>query len=256
LPTPCRRNRHAAAAVDDDRGHAHETHEELTVKPTYWKTWIPAVWLLPIALTMSSDAAGQSSSQYGDPRARRPLTLADCSWTFDPPPEPKQIKLHDQITVIVNEKWVVTSEGEMDRRKKTSANATVKDWVLLKKFSLIPDPQSAGDPKISTALENKYQAKSDLEERSSMTFKIACEVADKRPNGLLVIEGRRKVGNNHDSWEQCLTGVVRPEDVLPNNTVLSENVAELRIFKRESGHVRDGYRRGWLLEWLDKYQLF
>ncbi len=218
-------------------------------------SWLPLACLLTLA-TPCLEARAQSSSQYGDPQKRRPLSLAECSWTFDPPPEPKQVKLHDQVTVVVNEKWVVTSEGEMDRRKKTSAYAALKDWVLLKKGNLIPDPQSNGDPRISASLENKYQAQSDLEERSSMTFKIACEVVDKRPNGLLVIEGRRRLGNNHDSWEQCLTGIVRPEDILPNNTVLSENVADLRIVKRESGHVRDGYRRGWLLEWLDKYQPF
>ena len=43
---------------------------------------------------------------------------------------------------------------------------------------------------------------------------------------------------------------------MPNNTVLSENVADMRIVKRETGHVRDGYRRGWALEWLDKWQPF
>jgi len=81
-------------------------------------------------------------------------------------------------------------------------------------------------------------------------------LVDKRPNALLVVEGRRTITNNHEVWEQSLTGVVRPEDVLPNNSVLSENVAELRITKREAGHVRDGYRRGWMLQWLDKYQPF
>ena len=44
--------------------------------------------------------------------------------------------------------------------------------------------------------------------------------------------------------------------MLPNNTVISEKVAELSIDKREEGMARDGYRRGWLLQWLDKYQPF
>ena len=61
---------------------------------------------------------------------------------------------------------------------------------------------------------------------------------------------------NEEIWEQSLSGIVRRDDVLPNNTVLSEDIAELRIMKREVGSVRDGYRRGWFLRILDRYQPF
>ena len=57
-------------------------------------------------------------------------------------------------------------------------------------------------------------------------------------------------------WDYSLSGEIRSEDVKPNNMVLSENVASMRINKREQGHVRDSYRRGWMLEWLDKWQPF
>jgi len=213
---------------------------------------------LGVALWLGCTAAGlaQSSSMYGDPQNRRPLTVSQTSWTFEPPPEPKQIKLHDQLTVIVSEKSAVTSNGQMDRRKKATLDAVLKDWVLLDRFSFVPDPQNRGDPRLQGLWENKMRSQADLQTKDTMTFKIAVTVVDKRPNGYLVVEGRRSINNNHETWEQCLTGVVRAEDVLPNNTVLSENVAELRIFKREAGHVRDGYRRGWLLQWLDKYQPF
>jgi flagellar L-ring protein precursor FlgH len=89
-----------------------------------------------------------------------------------------------------------------------------------------------------------------------MRFRIACRVVDIRPNGNVLIEGRRSILNNDDTWEMSLIGVIRPEDVLPNNTVLSENVADLRIVKRETGHVRDGYRRGWFTRCLDMFQPF
>ena len=47
-----------------------------------------------------------------------------------------------------------------------------------------------------------------------------------------------------------------PQDVLPNRTVLSEDVTELHVDKDERGHVRDGYRRGWLYKLIDKYGFF
>lgn len=188
--------------------------------------------------------------------ARRGLSLAQASWTFEAQPEPKQFKLNDQLTVLVNEKSVVTSEGQMDRRKQSDGHLTLTDWLSLNNWSIRAAPQASGDPKIGGEAQNKYRAQADLETRDSMTFKIAVRIVDIRPNGTLVVEGNKSVRANAEAWEACLTGVIRPEDVLPNNTIQSENVAELRIVKRESGHVRDGYRRGWMLEFLDRYQPF
>lgn len=208
------------------------------------------------ALLVSSQASAQSSSLYGDPRGRVGLTVADTSWTFEKPPEPRKFKLNDQVTILVKENTQVSSDGEMDRRKQADGMMTLTDWIVFDKFAVIPDPQSHGNPTVGGAMSNKLRSQANLQTRDSMSFKIAVRVADIRPNGYLVLEGVRSIHNNNETWEQCLTGVVRPEDVLPNNTVQSENVGELRIFKRESGHVRDGYRRGWLLKILDKYQPF
>ncbi len=207
--------------------------------------------LRPLPPTANAAALSASSGMV-----RRGVPLSQASWTYDPPPEPRQFKLNDQITILVSEKSVVTSEGQMDRRKKADGHLTLSDWISLNNFAIRRAPQNSGDPKIAGEVENKYRAQADLETRDSMTFKIAARIVDIRPNGTLVIEGNKTVRNNNESWEACVAGVVRPEDVLPNNSVLSENVAELRIVKRESGHVRDGYRRGWLLEFLDKYQPF
>jgi len=205
---------------------------------------------------LTANAAAQSSSKYGDPADRRPLTLADVSWSYQPAVEPKPIEINDLITIVVDEKSQVISEGEIDRRKKASIDAALKDWVLLEWLALKPDPQSAGDPKISGSWNNKYRSEAELETRDAMKFKIACRVVDIRPNGNLVLEGRRTIRNNNEVWEQSLTGIVRAKDILPDNTVLSENIADLRLHKREAGHVRDGYRRGFLLRFLDTWQLF
>lgn len=212
--------------------------------------------LAAVVLGASPAARAQSGSLLGDPEHRTGLSMANASWMYQPVPPPKEIKLHDQITIVVKMTSVVTSEGEMDRRKKAKLDAILKEWALIDGFSLIPDPQSAGEPAVKGSWENQYRSEAELETRDSMTFSIAVNVVDIRPNGLLVVEGRQSIQNNEETWERCLSGLVRPEDVMPNNTVQSDNVAELRIFKREAGHVRDGYRRGWLMEWLDKFQPF
>lgn len=207
-------------------------------------------------LAASRPAAGQSSSVFGDPRSRVPLTMADTSWSYETPPEARQFHLHDQLTVMVSEKSIVSSQGQIDRRKQATFDALLSHWVLLAGASFIPDPQSKGSPEVTGSYNNTMQAKGDLKTSDTMTFSIAVSVVDVRPNGYLVVEGRRTINNDGDTWEQSLTGVVRPADILPNNTVKSESVADLRILKRDAGQVRDSYRRGWLFELLDKYQPF
>ncbi len=221
------------------------------------RSWLNVALMTMLGLGgLVSNVAAQCSSLYGDTARRRPLTLEQLSWTYQPAIEPREIKIHDVITVIVDEKAQMISEGEMDRRKKADGKLTLKDWILLRRWAAFPDPQTAGDPTIAGAMENKYRAEADLETREALKLRIACTVVDVRPNGNLVLEGHRTIRVNSEVWELSLTGVVFPEAVLPNNTVLSENIADLQILKREGGHVRDAYRRGWLMYWLDRFQPF
>lgn len=220
--------------------------------------WIglPVVATLMSVVFMVTAAAGQSSSLYEKFSQQRPLSARDASFHWSEVEPPKEFQLHDIVTVLVDYKSQVISEGEMDRKKKADGALTLSDWIVFDGWAIRPDPQTPGDPKVGGQVQNKYKAEGNLELRDSMKFTIACTVVDKRPNGHLVIEGHYTIQNNNEKWEMSLGGTIRPEDVLPDNTVLSEKVANMRINKREAGHVRDGYRRGWMLRWLDKYQPF
>jgi flagellar L-ring protein FlgH len=206
----------------------------------------------------SNKAVAQNSSLFnaGPQQQRAPLTLSDSSWTYQQAEEPRTIKLHDLVTVMVDEKSVMISDGQMDRKKKGYGDLKLPSWIKFYGWHLGADSFNNGVPHVRGELDNKLQSQANMETRDSLKFRIACNVVDIRPNGNLVVEGRRTIRNNEDTWEYSLTGEVRPESIKPNNTILSEDIAEMKIVKRESGHVRDGYRRGWALEWLDKWQPF
>jgi flagellar L-ring protein FlgH len=207
-------------------------------------------------LLFSGESFGQNSSLLGQSDQRRGLTLEQVSWTYQQSMEPKKIGLHDPVTVLVNNKSVFINDGSIDRKKNGYGSLALPSWVLFKGMSMIPDPQSAGDPKVRGEVDNKLRATANLETRDQLEFKITCTVVDIRPNGILVLEGRNSIQNNEEHLNYCLTGEIRVEDIKPDNTVLSSSIANLRINKYEEGHVRDGYRQGWMLKWLDKYQPF
>ncbi|MCL6501115.1 MAG: flagellar basal body L-ring protein FlgH [Pirellulales bacterium] len=201
-------------------------------------------------------ARAQSSSLYGEAGQRRPLRLSDSSWYYLEPEPPRAIQKYDLVTVIVKEATQFVSEGEINRRTQSNVDARLRDWIKLDGTDITPAPQTSGDPRARASLDSQIRTQSELETRDGLQFRITATVVDIRPNGLLVLEAHKRTKVNNEESIQILSGIVRPEDVLPNNTVLSERIAELRIDKKEAGHIRDAYRRGWLIKWLDKVRPF
>jgi flagellar L-ring protein precursor FlgH len=222
-------------------------------------TGLAAAFAFGAAVAAASAAEAQNASLYQRdlPTANGTALSVETTSLYYQPPEPlRQIKKHDLITVLVNDMAEVVSAGQMQRRKNATYDAELQDWVLFKGFTMIPDPQSAGSPEINGQLDNQYRATSTLQTENQMSFSITAEVVDIRPNGLLVIEARQWIEENEDTWERALIGIVRPEDVTPANTVTSEKIAELKIYKRETGYVKAGWSRGWFGRIFDVIQPF
>jgi flagellar L-ring protein precursor FlgH len=185
------------------------------------------------------------------------LTLEVASPYYTDPPPLKKIKLHDIITVVVKEQSTYLSEGNVDRRKNGVYDAVIKDWVnLTSGLTLKKTAQNDGDPRAGGTIQQTYRSESEMETRNRTELRLAATVVDIRPNGNLVIEAHRKNQKNIERLDASLTGIIRPEDILPDNTVLSEDIAELSLYTREKGHIRDSYRRGWATWLIDQMNPF
>jgi flagellar L-ring protein FlgH len=210
-------------------------------------------------LLVPTEGYAQNSSLYKQdiPATQgKAMTLQNTSWLYQKIEPPKEIKLHDIVTVVVDEKNQLISEGQIQRRRTAQYDAQLKNWIQLDGLNAEASNPADGLPRATGNLNVQNQAQMELETRGALLFRIAATVVDIRPNGTMVIEARRNVHNNEERWEESLTGIIRREDILPNNTILSEDIAELSIFKRELGHVRDGYKRGWFTLWFDKFGPF
>jgi len=218
---------------------------------------VGACWI--VSLT-SAAATAQTSSLYQQelPVAQEiPVDLQRGSWTFIPVPQPKKVEIHDVVIVRVDELASMQSEGEMERRKNALYDAVLKDWVFLDGLRAVrPSPQSDGDARARGQLQQLYRAETDMQTRESLALSIACRIADIRPNGNLVLEGHKQIRINDEVWEVSLSGICRRNDVGPDSTILSRQILDLKLDKRERGHVRDGYKRGWFIRWFDQFDPF
>jgi flagellar L-ring protein precursor FlgH len=187
-----------------------------------------------------------------------PLNLQDWSFYYNPPPPPpRQIRKYDLIMIRVNELERMQSEGEIQRRKNASIDLRLRDWLRLVGIDTIkPDEFTDGEPRIRASNDQIFRTQGELETSKRLDFNIAAKVVDVRPNGTLVLEAHRQFLINNEMWEYSLTGICRGEDIGPDNVVLSRNISDLNIQKRESGHIRDSYKRGAISRLLDRFNPF
>ena len=206
-----------------------------------------------VATTAAAQA--QSSSLYGPPDTRPPLTLEGQSWVYLKIEPPREVQLNDIVTVLVTEKSQVLTDAQLQRRTQSNADIRLQNWIKLDGIGIV-DNTATAEPRARGQVNTQARTTTQLNSSEAMTFSIAARVVDIRPNGQLVLEAHDRIQKNEEIWEQSLSGVVRREDILPNNTVLSEKVNELRVEMRERGHVRDSIRRGWLFKLYDTVKPF
>jgi flagellar L-ring protein precursor FlgH len=179
-----------------------------------------------------------------------------ASLTYIPPSQARTIALHDAVMVRVDEAGTALMLGNATSRKTTQLDAVLSNWVKLENFNLKPAAQKDGDPRVSSLSNEVYRGDSLIRTNESLTFNIATQVVDIKPNGLLTLQGRKKITFNDNVMEVFLIGTCRAQDIDANNTLLSRNLLDLEIKRADDGHVRDGYSRGWLTKLYAKFKPF
>lgn len=87
----------------------------------------------------------------------------------------------------------------------------------------------------------------------SIQAQMTTRVIDILPNGNMVIEGRQTIVINGEDQEIVVSGIVRPRDIAPDNTVLSTYVADAHIAFKGNGPLAEKHTPGVLtrlFNWL------
>lgn len=161
----------------------------------------------------------------------------------------------DIITINLIESFKAKKKDE----SKYSRNNDV-DWGGIKVFgrsaAQLGLPAGAFNPLSISGSKTAFQGKSDVKQDSSIKGKISVVVTEVLPNGNLVVRGEKWITVSDGEEVVRFAGIIRPQDIQPDNTIDSTKVADVRLIYRDTGYGGDVTRPSAVNKWFTKYWPF
>jgi len=155
----------------------------------------------------------------------------------------------DTVALNVGDILTVTLE-ESTRASKNAESSITKD----NEVSML-DPQILGKGNIGLAtnfnLERDFEGQAEADQSNSLAGNITVTVTEVLPNGVLHIRGEKWLSLTNGDEYIRLTGLVRPEDISPDNTVASNRIADARIAYGGTGDFDQANQMGWLARFFN-----
>jgi flagellar L-ring protein precursor FlgH len=148
----------------------------------------------------------------------------------------KALRIGDIITVTLSERTV---------SRKSSGVSVAKDSQLNFNAGTL---LGANVTDLETALQQSRNFSGDAgaDQSNSLQGNITVTVADVMPNGNLIVRGEKWMTLNRGDEFIRISGIVRPDDISPDNTVISTRLANAKISYSGTGALADSQSMGWL----------
>ncbi len=139
--------------------------------------------------------------------------------------------------------------------QKAASTSTAKDQsVSLGAPTLFGAPvQHNGNDILSASVSagREFSGDGSSKQSNSLSGSITVFVAQVLPNGNLVVRGEKQLTLNQGDEYVRLSGIVRPVDISPDNTVQSTKVANAQILYSGNGAISDANRMGWMARFFN-----
>ncbi|MGB9612167.1 MAG: flagellar basal body L-ring protein FlgH [Bryobacteraceae bacterium] len=146
-------------------------------------------------------------------------------------------QVHDLVTIVVADRASAVSKGSTTSARKAESRAGV---------SALAGPLRASGPLAQLANfggQSKLDGQGETSRQSVLETTISARVIHVLPNGNLIVEGSKDVMINSERQKVTIRGVVRWNDLSPNNRVSSDRLSDLEVRVEGRGVVQDAIRR-------------
>lgn len=164
----------------------------------------------------------------------------------------KARQVGDLVTIVVSESATATrnlgTSESKDGSHTTSINAALGYGQALAAKNPLFNPSTALD------ISNKksFTGSGSTNNSDTLTANVTAVVTKVYPNGNMVVVGRRQLTINQQPQELTFSGIVRPTDIAPDNTISSSKVAQVKISYGSGGELATVTHEGWFTRTLEQ----
>ena len=169
----------------------------------------------------------------------------------------KAHRIGDIITVRLIEVTKASKDAELNTKKNfdqtienpnlfgRSPSLKTSDLPIIGGFPILNNKTGFT---LGASIDNstEFKGKGDSAQNNSLKGDISVTVSQVLENGNLVIRGEKWITLNQGAEYMRLTGIVRPQDIGPNNEVLSTRIANARITYSGTGDMAETSKMGWI----------
>ena len=162
----------------------------------------------------------------------------------------------DTLTIMLAESTSASKNASTDTKKENAIDlqnptlfGTTPQFNLAGgKLGRMVPLQSTTNNTMAVNVNTKqdFTGSGSSSQSNSLTGNITVTVSEVLSNGNLVVRGEKIIAINEGDEYVRLSGIIRPQDIRPDNTVLSTSIANAQITYGGSGAVADSGSHGWL----------
>jgi len=145
----------------------------------------------------------------------------------------------DTLTIIINENSSANRTGNASNSKSTSLAMDAGTGIF------------HGIASASAGNSDSFKANGSIANTNAVSARMTAQVIEVKPNGDLIISGSQNIKQNGEEQKITVSGIVRPEDILSDNTILSTYIGNAQIRLDGSGPISRKQRQGIISQLLN-----
>ncbi len=149
-------------------------------------------------------------------------------------------RVGDILTIVLQERTQSSKSSETELTKDSELSMG-NGSILGKQVDLLTNP----------SFERTTSGEVETDQSNSLTGSISVTVNNVLPNGVLVIRGEKWLTLTEGDEFIRVRGLVRPEDIQDDNTVLSTKIADAHFTYSGTGEFSEVHKQGWLTRFFN-----